>query len=236
MSAHTFSLPPAASGLDFVITNEAGTEVDSGTLGSSEDVVVLSVDLPWGPFYTATAGSFSAQGEVQEELPGASETAYFEAVYTGTTLNNFDDVDLVLREGHPVRDWAPLVGGKVALSPEAGGCVASLRFQTNLDFSGASTLPDGPGDVGAYAKLQRDGQNMQNTDVGVFVDPATGAPGTYSLDESAAAGGFCFGGLISAQIGAYGKDTNGDNIVDGVAVTRMLVNITRIAPAPGFDE
>lgn len=70
MSSHTFSFPPEASGLSYVIRDEAGTNVGSGTLGSSDDVVILAVDLPWGDSYVATAGAFRAQGEAQEVAGG----------------------------------------------------------------------------------------------------------------------------------------------------------------------
>ncbi len=50
MPEYTFLFDPAASGLDYTITNRAGVEVEDGTLETDADSVEVTVDLPWGDY------------------------------------------------------------------------------------------------------------------------------------------------------------------------------------------
>lgn len=58
MPAYTFTFPAAAAGLPYAVTNGAGTQVETGTLGNPADVqgpIVVTETLPADDTYEATA-------------------------------------------------------------------------------------------------------------------------------------------------------------------------------------
>lgn len=225
MAQHTFSFPPAASGLSYTIHDQEGSPVASGTLGSDDDVVVLRANLPWADAYIARAGEFSAQGEVQEEAPGVSETAYLFA--TGITATDSEYVDAVL-EGEDLPDWVSIVDGEAVLSEAAGGCVASIIGQADMDFSGTSR-PTGDSS-GADWTLSRNGTTLTSSESHV----AEVEDDQVVLDVGAPVGAFVFGGTLAVKLDAYAGGGEGA-VTDGVVTHRVAVNVTRVAPSPTLD-
>lgn len=232
---YNFAFPPPAAGETVTVTDDSGTEVGSGDLGSTvgtDGAITLQVSLPEGGYIGTVEGSFgtwTTRGLLDvpdsiEDQPGASETAYLIATGTGvtdggyTTGLNFTADD---RYGE-LPEWVTLVAGDPTLGSDAGGCVASARVLCDMDFSG-TTPPDAPAQIGCYFRIQRNASTILTTP-GTYID---GDGEDLQSVEEIPGGVFVFGGTLTVDPSA-----DATAVADGVAAFTVALNITRLAPAP----
>lgn len=250
MTSYIFSFPVEAAGLNISITNAAGDEIATATLGSTpneSDVLIHAAELDAGNYTAtvelATAGITNRQSAVwemdEDELRvtgivapngvGASETAYFVATGpTSVTDGAHHELTLTARETLP--EWVSVEDGEAVLSQSAGGVFVSIIGQTDLDFSDTTPAP-AEGNIGAAYKLKHNGSDIAT----VFAPDPTSGDGTdnQELGASEPAGDFAFGGTISVTASAFaGTDGYNGDITDAVASHTVAVNITRLSPTP----
>lgn len=241
---YNFAFPSPAAGETVTVTDDGGTEVGSGDLGSTvgtDGAITLQVSLPEGGYIGTVEGSFgtwTTRGLLDvpdsiEDQPGASETAYLIAtgpVYTtdgnGTEGNLNFEADT--RQGD-LPSWASITGGDIALSAEAGTCAFSIAAEFEFDFTAASGVADAPGQLGSGGIVVKvDGTTILN----LPNDTIDGDGQNVQTSPTQRGGNTVVGALVTAQPFPLASDDAEVNIPDGAATPRVAFTITRLAPAP----
>lgn len=235
MPSYSFSFDPAASGLPYVVTDRAGVEVDDGTLDSSNDVVNLTLDLPWGS-YTARAAApgatyvstpaFFAGAEQVHTQPGATETAYLIATGPTDISDGSGAAGTLTWEADPAHGelptWASIdEDNNILLTEEAGGMAYSFAGVYDFDFS-ATTPQTNTGNLSVGFTLKIDGAQ-------VFVD-TTSTPGN-GLDNQTTNAARQNGVLPAGSVVLCEASPFADDVADAAVSPRVGLNLTRILPA-----
>jgi len=241
MADYDFRLSPEYAGKSATVTDADGSEVAGSPITlDSEGAGSLDLSTENAP-YTASvahAGSLpsaSAEGtlDIPESLdqPGASQTAYFIATHAGDTSDSLEQVTLEADPAHgDLPSWVTIVDGAAVLGADAGGVIAAMEAQTDIDYT-ATSKPNDPGASVAHYNIEKNGSGFAtgaSLANGVTLT-GTGAA-TVSLDPVTPDGGLVFGGTITALAAASATDAASAPITDGVATHHINVNITRVSP------